>query len=361
MATDPLADVRVAIDRIDKTILELLGERARCAERVAEIKLASDASAVFYRPEREAQILARIAKNNPGPLPDRSVQAIYKEIISSCLALEEILQVACLGPAGGFNDIAARRHFGHGPQLQPLASIADVFRQVESGKARYGVVPVEDTRDGGGSHVVDYLCESSVTICGEIVQPLKHSLIASDQALDAVQRVVGHPQSLAACRRYLDLNLPSAQRVPMASTGLAVEHAAQHADSAAVAPEAAATSTGLAVLARDIDDTTPEQARYLVIGQQEIEASGNDVTSVILSFDNRPGALHRVLTPLAKSGLDMININSRCVASSAWRDVFFLDIGGHASDAAVAEVLSAIEAEVLNFKVAGSYPRAMGA
>ncbi len=361
MSEDPLAAVRVAIDRIDKTILKLLGERAECAERVAEIKLASDAGAVFYRPEREAQILARIARDNPGPLPDRSVQAIYKEIISSCLALEEILQVACLGPAGGFTEIAARRHFGHGPDVQPLASIEDVFRQVESGKARYGVVPVEDARDGGGSHVVDYLCESPLQICGEIVQPLQHSLIGRDQALDAVRQVVGHPQSLAACRRFLDTHLPQAERVAMVSTGLAVQHAIGHPDVAAVAPEAAATDGDMATLARDIDDATPEQARYLVLGDQVIDASGDDVTTVILSFDNRPGALHRVLTPLAASGLDMINISSRRVASSAWRDVFFLDIGGHATDTAVADVLRAIEAEVLQFKVAGSYPRAMGA
>lgn len=359
MAEDTLAEVRVAIDRIDKAILQLLRERAQCAERVAEIKLASDADAVFYRPEREAQILARIARDNPGPLPDRSVQAIYKEIISSCLALEQVLQVACLGPAGGFTDIAARRHFGHGPELQPLASIEDVFRQVESGRARYGVVPLEDSRDGGSSHVVDFLCDSPLYLCGEIVQPLQHSLIGADQPLDAVQKVVGHPQSLAACRRFLDTHLPQAEREQTVSTGLAVQCAQQQPDCAAVAPEAAAKGAAMATLARDIDDQAPEAARYLVLGDREIEPSGHDVTSVILSFDNRPGALHRVLTPLAESGLDMINISSRRVASSAWRDVFFLDIGGHAQEPAVAAVLDELRRNVLNFRVAGAYPKAM--
>lgn len=361
MAEDPLAEVRVAIDRIDKSILQSLRERAQCAERVAEIKRAGDSSAAFYRPEREAQILARIVRDNPGPLPDRSLQAIYKEIISSCLALEEILQVACLGPAGGFTDIAARRHFGHGPDLQAQASIEDVFRQVESARARYGVVPLEDSRDGGSSHVVDYLCESPLNIIAEIVQPLQHSLIGRDQSLGDVAKVVGHPSSLAACRRFLDTHLPQAERVQAVSSGAAVLFAGEQASCAAVAPEAAASRIGVAVLARDIDDSTPEQARYLVIGCQQIDPSGRDVTTVILSFDNQPGALHRTLTPLAEGGIDVINISSRRVASSAWKDVFFLDIAGHSSDPPIASVLDTLRARVKNFRIAGAYPRAVDA
>jgi chorismate mutase/prephenate dehydratase len=355
---DPLACVRDRIDAIDQEILRLISERAACAKQVAEIK-SSAGHTQYYRPEREAAILRQIKDRNPGPLDAEDVARLFREIMSACLALEQPLQIAFLGPAGTFTQAAALKHFGHSVQITPLGAIADIFREVEAGSCHYGVVPVENSTEGVISHTLDLFVSSPLRIAGEVTLRIHHHLMSKETDLAGVTTVFSHQQSLAQCRGWLDRHLPHAERVAVGSNAEAARLAAGQAGAAAVAGEAAAELYSLQVLAARIEDEPGNTTRFLVIGLEDAAPSGRDKTSLLLSCRNEAGGLHRLLTPLASHGISMTRIESRPSRRAVWDYVFFVDIIGHREHPRVGPALETLRKESQLFKILGSYPEAV--
>ncbi len=352
-----LEHLRDRIDRIDAELLRLLNERARCAEEVAAVKR-GDGDHQFYRPEREAAILRHMREHNPGPLPAASVVRLFREIMSECLALEQPLRVAYLGPEGTFTHLATRKHFGQAATLQPLASIDTVFREVESGRAHFGVVPIENSTEGVVTHTVDCFLESPLLICGEVILPVQHHLLSRAGRVTDVEVVMAHPQALAQCRQWLDRELPHAERRHAASNGRAAQDAAELQGAAAIASEVAAERYGLKVLARNIEDRGDNTTRFLVIGRLETGTTGRDRTSIMLSTANRPGSLFGLLKPIADAGISLTRIESRPSRCVNWDYVFFLDLIGHQNDSVVAACLGELRKSADMLKILGSYPQA---
>ena len=354
-----LKSLRERIDALDDELLRLISERARIAQEVARVKREAGNDSAFYRPEREAQILRRIVETNPGPLAGEEMARLFREIMSACLALEEPLTVAFLGPEGTFTQAAALKHFGHAISTRSFGSIDEVFREVESGAAHYGVVPVENSTEGVVTNTLDCFLESPLRICGEVELRIHHHLLSRESSREALRRVYSHQQSFAQCRRWLDANLRGAERVTVSSNAEAAKRAAAEPGSAAIAGEAAADLYGLNVLAPNIEDMPDNVTRFLVIGRQESAPSGTDKTSLLVSARNRPGSLHHLLAPFAQNGVSLARIESRPSHCVNWEYVFFIDIEGHAKDAHVAAALAALGDEAELVKVLGSYPRAV--
>jgi chorismate mutase/prephenate dehydratase len=349
--SDELLNLRKNIDRLDEEILARLAERARSAQRIGEVKRGN-----LYRPEREAQVLRRLADANPGPLPDQAVQRIFREIMSACLALEHPLRVAYLGPAGTFSESAARKHFGSAPALVPTAAIDDVFREVEAGNADYGVVPVENSTEGAVGGTLDLLLANPLKICGEVKLRIHQHLLSKADGIGAAKRLYSHSQSLAQCHEWLNRNLANLARVPVASNAEAARLAAEDPESCAIAGEAAAELYGLNVLAANIEDDPNNTTRFLVIARHDAGPSGCDKTSLVCSAPNRPGAMHSLLEPLARHGVDMTKLQSRPARGGLWEYVFYVDIDGHREDTAVAAALKELNERAAFVKVLGSYP-----
>ncbi len=360
-ATTKLLAIRDRIDAIDDQILDLLSKRAECAEEVAETKRAAgDQDLWFYRPEREAQILQRMSAENKGLLANERITAIYREIISSCLALEQIIKVAFLGPEGTFTQEAANKHFGQSIETIPVASIGHVFREVENGLVDYGVVPIENSTEGVISYTLDMFMNSSLKISGEIKLRIHQNLLTGNNVdWKTVERVYSHQQSLAQCREWLDENLPDAQRVPVASNTEAAVMASNDDNAAAIAGIKAADIYNLKIAQENIEDNINNTTRFLVIGKQDVPPSGVDKTTLMISAKNRAGALYHLLTPLANNGLDMTRIESRPSRNANWEYYFFLDVNGHAEDENVARALKELEQEAELMRVLGSYPKAI--
>ena len=356
---DHLTQVRQRIDDLDQQIHDLLNARAEAAQEVARIKLASDPQAVFYRPEREAQVLRQVKQRNKGPLSAEAVARLFREIMSECLALELPLKVGFLGPEGTFTQAAALKHFGHAVNTIPMAAISDVFQEVESGSFHYGVVPVENSSEGVVSHTLDMFLNSSLQICGEVALRIHHNLLGSGTDLDKLRAVYSHQQSLAQCRGWLDRHLPNVERIPVGSNAEAARRAHEDRDSAAIAGMMAAELYGLRILEPNIEDEPDNTTRFLVIGRQAVPPSGDDKTSLLLSTRNEAGGLYRLLAPLAEHGISMTRIESRPSRRGNWDYVFFVDINGHRDDAALAPALSALKRQAGMYKELGSYPKAV--
>jgi chorismate mutase/prephenate dehydratase len=362
-----LEDIRKDIDALDRELQALINHRAELAQEVAHVKQAAGEDAAgFYRPEREAQILRDVAARNPGPLPGDEVARIFREIMSACLALEMPLRIAFLGPKGTYTHAAALRHFGHSITSLPLPAIASVFHDVESGEAHYGVVPVENSTEGVVTHTLDLFLSSPLRICGEIQLRIHHFLLGSASLMqgdgftsDQVQRIYSHHQSFAQCREWLDTHLPQAERITVASNAQAAKLAAAETGAVAIAGEMAAEIYGLTTLARNIEDEPDNTTRFLIIGRESPRASGQDKTTVLLSGQNRPGALYDLLKPFAAHGVSMTRIESRPSRKANWEYVFFVDLEGHAEDPGVAKALIEVEQNATLFKLLGAYPRAL--
>jgi chorismate mutase/prephenate dehydratase len=353
-----LRELRERIDALDVKIQELINERARCAQEIARSKERLGAEN-FYRPEREAEVLRAVLARNRGPLSNDEMARLFRELMSACLALEAPMTVAFLGPAGTFTQEAALKHFGHSAQTRALSSIEQIFREVESGSAQFGVVPVENSTEGVVTHTLDMFMRSTIKICGEVELPVHHHLLGKSSDAAEAKRVVSHQQSLAQCRRWLDMNLPALERVAVASNGEAARMASADPDLLAVAAESSAKIYGLNVLAANIEDEPGNSTRFLVIGKLETSASGQDRTSLLLSGKNKPGALHALLAPFARHGINMTRIESRPSRQGAWEYVFFVDIEGHVHDAKVKQALAELEKEAAFVKCLGSYPKAV--
>ena len=355
-AQQELLDLRQGIDTLDEEVLRLLSRRAQLAHRIGEIKQGN-----LYRPEREAQVLRRIAERNPGPLPEGAVRTIFREIMSACLALEQPLRIAYFGPAGTFTESAAKKHFGSAPTFTSHVAIDDVFRAVESGNADYGVVPVENSTEGAVARTLDLLLTTPLMICGEVGLRIQQNLMSKSAAVDRLDKLYSHAQSLAQCHEWLNRHLPAIPRVPVASNAEAARLAAADPSSGAVAGEAAAQLYELNILAANIEDDPNNTTRFLVLAKHDAGLSGQDKTSFVCSAQNKPGAVHDLLTPLKAHGVSMSKFESRPArgfGGSRWAYVFFIDIEGHRQDPIVARALDDLRGEVGFLKVLGSYPRA---
>jgi len=356
-----LLKIRHRIDAIDSQVLRLLNERAECAEEVAKTKRAEsvDEQVCFYRPEREAQILRRMIEENPGPLRDEQITRIYRDIIASCLALEQCLQVAYLGPEGTFSQSAVHKHFGPWVTTLSQDSIAQVFQEVETGRAHYGVIPIENSTGGMVTHTLDTFMVSSLSICGEVHLRIHQNLMCKQDDWQNVSRVFSHQQSLAQCSNWLQKNLPDAELIPVSSNAEAARLASTEPNSAAVAGTTAAEIYGLKAVQVNIEDLPNNTTRFLIIGNQQVPPSGDDKTSLLITAKNQPGSLFHLLKPLAEHGLDMSRIESRPSKNANWEYVFFLDINGHVDSEPLKGALLELEQEAELMRVLGSYPRAV--
>lgn len=356
---EKLSEIRKRIDKLDQEIQELLNARAEAAQGVARIKLAANPEAQFYRPEREAEVLRRVKERNTGPLDGEEVARLFREIMSACLALEQPLEVAFLGPEGTFTQAAALKHFGHSVRTIPMGSIPDIFREVESGACQYGVVPVENSTEGVISHTLDTFLNSPLHICGEVTLRIHHHLLTKQPELNDIKVVYSHQQSLAQCRSWLNTHLPHAEQISIGSNAEAARLAGEKPASAAIAGEIAADIYQLPMLRQNIEDEPSNTTRFLVIGKTDATPSGDDKTSLMCSIHNKAGGLHALLTPIAQYGISMTRIESRPSRRGRWDYVFFVDIDGHRKDSKVAEALQLLEHESTLFKVLGSYPKAV--
>jgi chorismate mutase/prephenate dehydratase len=365
---ESLETVRSRIDAIDRELTRLLNERAACALKVGEIKQAEPGgeAPVYYRPEREAQILARIKQSNVGPLSDQDLAKLFREIISCCLNLEQPLTIAYLGPAGTYTESAAIEQFGHFAKTRALASIDEVFREVESDGVHFGVVPVENSTEGMVNHTLDCFMDSKLNICAEVELPIHHALMvratpgadASSEA-EVIDEIVSHSQSLAQCRAWLDAHYPGVARTPLNSNAEAARLAASSPGKAAIAGEMAAERYGLRILANNIEDHADNKTRFLVIGKQKVGPSGRDKTSILVSTRNEPGALYQVLGPFHDHGISLTRIETRPAKSGSWSYVFFIDFDGHQSDPAIQTVLGEVAEVAMEVRPLGSYPQAV--
>jgi chorismate mutase / prephenate dehydratase len=354
-----LDQLRKDIDTLDKQLLDLISQRARCAQQVAEVKNDSPEPAVFYRPEREAQVLRKVIEQNKGPLSEEEMARLFREIMSACLALEQVLDIAYLGPEGTFTQSAALKHFGHSVNASAFGSIDQVFREVESGASNYGVVPIENSIEGVVNHTLDMLNDSSLKICGEVELRIHHHLLSKDESLANITKVYSHQQALAQCRAWLDTHLIKAERFSVSSNAEAARLAGKEDHVAAIASEAAGELYDLNNLANNIEDEPDNTTRFLVIGKEMCSTSGNDKTSLIFSAPNKPGALHKMLSCFAENGVSMTRIESRPSRREMWDYVFFVDIEGHAEDSSVKKALTELEDCSAMLKLLGSYPRAV--
>jgi chorismate mutase/prephenate dehydratase len=356
-----LAAMRASIDSIDARIQELLNERARCAQQVGISKSATGKAVDFYRPEREAEVLRRVLERNAGPLRDEEVVRLFREIMSACLAQQEPLKVAFLGPEGTFTQAAVFKQFGHSVRALPLPAIDEVFHEVESGTADFGVVPIENSNEGTVNHTLDMFLSSPLKICGEVELRIKHCLMGRMSALGGILRVCAHAQALAQCRGWLDEHLPELERIAVASNAEGARRARDERGTAAIAGKSAAQIYGLTLLANDIEDRPDNTTRFLIVGRKLFSASGIDKTSLLVSAGDTDGsgALFRLLEPLAEHRVNMTRIESRPSRKRLWDYVFFIDIEGHVSDPEVAKALAALEQRASLFKILGSYPRAV--
>lgn len=356
-----LEQVRERIDEVDRRIHELLNERARLAQLVGISKTLDGRTVDFYRPEREAQVLRMAVERNKGPLRNEEIVRLFREIMSACLAQQEPLKVAFLGPEGTFTQTAVYTHFGHSVRALPLPSIDEVFHEVEAGNADFGVVPIENSTEGTVNHTLDRFLTSPLKICGEVEVRIHQFLMGRMNSLSRIERVCSHQQSLAQCRGWLQDHLPDVECIPVSSNAEAARRARDERGTAAIAGQTAAEVYGLNILASEIEDRPDNTTRFFVLGRKLFEPSGNDRTTLLVSVSHTdaPGALFRLLEPLARHKVSMTRIESRPSHRKKWDYVFFIDIEGHAQEPRVARALEALKRRSSLFRILGSYPRAV--
>ncbi|WP_211463011.1 prephenate dehydratase [Collimonas silvisoli] len=355
MSEDKLLPLRQQIDAIDAEILALLNRRAQIAQEVGHVK--AETNAPVFRPEREAQVLLKVAERNPGPLQGSDVQTIFREVMSACRALEKRVTVAYLGPAGTFSEQAVYQQFGHAVEGLACVSIDEVFRAAEAGTADFGVVPIENSSEGVINRTLDLLLQTTLNISGEVSIPVHHSLMSKDGSMDAVTRICAHSQALAQCNAWLNQHYPNIERQAVASNAEAARMASENVTVAGIAGEIAAEKYGLQIVSAHIQDDPHNRTRFAVIGRLKNGASGKDQTSLVLSVANKAGAVYKLLAPLAKHGVSMTRFESRPARMGAWEYYFYVDVEGHADDDKVAKALAELQQNAAFYKLLGSYPR----
>jgi chorismate mutase/prephenate dehydratase len=353
-----LAQLRAEIDQVDRELLALLNKRATFANEVGEIKRVEGSP--VYRPEREAQVINNLQAANPGPLKERNVANIWREIMSACRALEAPQRVAYLGPAGTFSEQAAVQFFGSSIEHVPCVSFDEVFQAATAGTAEFGVVPVENSTEGVVTRCLDLLLNSPLHIVGEISLLVRHHLLRRENSLDGIEVVLAHPQALAQCQGWLGKHLPNAERRAVSSNAEGARLAATNPSWAAVASERAGSEFGLHIAAHAIQDDAFNRTRFAVICLPQVleapQASGKDCVSLVVSVPNKPGAVHDLLVPLKQYGVSMTRFESRPARSGQWEYYFYIDLEGHPSQSHVAKALEELQQLCAFFKVLGTYP-----
>ncbi|WP_374433428.1 prephenate dehydratase [Inhella sp.] len=354
-----LAGLRTQIDAVDREMLDLLNRRAGLAQKVGEIK--KHQGSLVFRPEREAAVIAGLKQHNPGPLKNDNIAPIWREIMSACRALETPTRVAYLGPAGTFSEQAALGFFGSSIVRVPCSNIDEVFHVTSAGAADFGVVPVENSTEGGVARTLDLLLSTPLFIVAETSLFVRHNLLRAQDSLEGIQAVCAHPQALAQCQGWLAQHLPHAERRPVSSNAEGARLAAQDPSLAAIASTRAGSEYGLHLVAPAIQDDAHNRTRFAVLTQPEQHpsprASGNDCTSLVVSVLNRPGALHDLVLPLKQHDVSMTRFESRPARSGGqWEYYFYIDLQGHPDDAKVTAALKELRANCAFFKVLGTYP-----
>lgn len=355
----PLEKVRQEIDALDAQIQALISDRARLACAVRASKGELDSAVDYYRPEREAQVLRAVRERNEGPISDADMLRLFREIMSVCLAQQEPLKIAFLGPEGTFTQQAVHRHFGHSVQTIGVTGIDDVFMQVESTEADFGVVPVENSNQGIVSHTLDRFMDSDLKICGEIEMAIHHNLLSQSKGLGGIERVYSHQQSLSQCKHWIRQHLPLAECIAVSSNAEAARRVRHSVDAAAISSKSAAEIYSVPILFSRIEDRPDNATRFLVIGRQLLTPSGDDKTSLLLAGDEGPGVLHALLSPLARHALNMSKIESRPSSTGRWSYVFFIDVDGHAQTEPLKTALEEMQTQTSLTRVLGSYPKAV--
>ncbi len=354
-----LAEIRTRIDELDSKIQHAISERAKLALEVRASKGDLGRGSEYYRPDREAQVLRQVIERNDGPLSDSVMLRLFREIMSACLAQQEPMKVAYLGPEGTFTQQAVYRQFGHSVQGIAAESIEDVFLQVQSGEADFGVVPVENSTQGMVSHTLDMFLNAEVKICAEVELRIHQHLLTQSRSLAGIETVYAHAQSLAQCRHWLAANLPEAELIAVSSNAEAARRVRTRPEAAAIAGRHAAEVYGLPVLFGNIEDHVDNSTRFLVLGRDLLEPSGDDKTTLMVAGRDGPGALLSLLEPLARFGINMNRIESRPSRQGRWDYVFFIDVDGHVTEESLSGVLDELEGEARLVKILGSYPRAV--
>ena len=355
-----LSDVRAHIDGIDRQIQGLIADRAAYALQVGKAKGKLAAAVDYYRPEREAQVLRMVVDRNEGPLSDEVLVHVFREIMSACLAQQEPLKIGFLGPEGTFSQQAVMKHFGRSAHGLPLASIEEVFQEVENGNADFGVVPVENSGQGTIQVTLDMFLTSNLKICGEVELRVHQYLLSRTGRIEDIERIYSHPQSFAQTSSWLRSNLPKVEKIPVSSNAEGARRARNSDDAAAIAGESAGHVYGLKkVIMASIEDDADNTTRFLVIGRQIFPSSGHDRTSVLVFIRDQPGALFNVLSPFARHGISMNRIESRPSHHAKWEYGFFIDLPGHVEDEAMKKALAELKSHSAQIKVLGSYPVAV--
>jgi chorismate mutase/prephenate dehydratase len=353
-----LLALRERIDRLDRELLALLNQRAGLALEVGELKK-HEGSAVF-RPEREAQVIDGLKAVNSGPLRADSVAPIWREIMSACRSLESPMRVAFLGPAGTFSEEASLGYFGSSIVRVPCVSLDEVFRLTSAGAADFGVVPIENSTEGGVARALDLFLHTPLFIVGETSLFVRHNLLRRTDTLEGLQAVLAHPQALAQCHEWLNTHLPGIERRPVSSNAEGARLASLDHTLAGIASTRAGSEFGLHVVARAIQDDPNNRTRFVIVAHPQQhpapKASGHDCTSLVVSVTNKPGAVHDLLVPLKNNGVSMSRFESRPARSGQWEYYFYIDIEGHPDEPRVATALQELRAACAFFKVLGSYP-----
>ncbi len=348
-----LKKLRKRIDGIDKEIIRFLNMRARVSLDIASLKLKSGES--VYSPDREREVLRKISQINKGPLKTKALEAIYREVMSCSLALKKQLVIAYLGPQASFTHLAALKRFGSQVKYEPLDSIADVFLEVERDSVDYGVVPVENSIEGVVSHTLDMFADADLKICAQIILDVSHNLLANC-AKNKIRRIYSNPYVFGQCRIWLQENLPDIEKIEVSSTTRAAQIAAGRKYSACIASVLASRVYKLKILACDIEDSPHNVTRFLVIGKADVPPTGGDKTSIMFSIKDRIGALHDMLVPFKKYGINLTKIESRPSRKKAWDYYFYVDLEGHCEELRVKKALSELEMKCNFLKILGSYP-----
>ncbi len=349
-----LEQLRQQINKLDKKILKLLNDRTRFALAIGRLKEKEGKS--VYSPERETEIYRNLAKINKGPLPDRSLKAIYREIMSSALGLQKKLVVAYLGPEATFTHEAARSKFGISVEYLSVYNIGVIFNAVEKGYADYGVVPIENSIEGAVTHTLDMLIDSNVKVCAEIMLEISHNLLSKEKDTNHIKKVYSNPQVFGQCRTWIKANLPTAELVEVSSTAKAAIRAAKERNSAAIASQLAADLYGLNVLHKDIEDVPHNVTRFLVIGNNYADRTAKDKTSIMFAVKDKVGALHDTLKAFKQNNINLTKIESRPSKKKVWEYYFFVDFNGHCEDRKVKNALSELEKHCAFVKILGAYP-----
>jgi chorismate mutase/prephenate dehydratase len=355
---EKLKKIRKAIDDVDNQLLELLNERAQLVLEVGEIK--KEEKGRFHVLEREEEIYHRLNDLNRGPFPSEAIRPIFREIISASLALEKVLNIACLGPDATFSHIASIQQFGQAAQFIYTKSVAEIFDEVERERADYGVVPIENSTEGVVNLTLDMFIESPLQICAEVMLEISHSLLSKDERLEDIKTIYSHPQALAQCYNWLSKNLAHAEIKEIFSTAMAAKMALTEKHSAAVASDFAAKIYGIPVIKRKIEDNPKNFTRFWVIGKKSPGRTGDDKTSLMFSIRDGVGALYDMLEPFAKHTINLTKIESRPFRKKPWEYIFFIDFEGHLEDDPVKAALAGVTEKSEFIKVLGSYPKGHG-